>query len=243
VRNGFVKKTSSGCDIECSAGFNKVDKYCLCRDGFYYDKNGTCVKTDDHEPFYEKFVRGHLDQTLSKLSPSDPIIGPLLKLKSGEYRIGIARTISRMRTPQRHFYAELCIDNIERLSGNINPDLYCCYILQRTYGLVDKSGDVIPADISAWFDYFAYPNVYSHARMLAIPGKSQSDVDLICAKEVVAGDLFAFIKSVEDGEPKSQFLNGEGCCDELPNETRNGCKRIYLKGENTEEVCKKRVNP
>ncbi len=265
IHNGIVKRDGSSCTVECGPGLMgyTTDKACECTYNSY-NINGICedppVKQFDPKPkegFYDRFVREYANKDLARLGPDDPLIEPLMKLKSGEYRIGLCRQIDQLRTPQRQMWAKYCIDKYRRLDNDITPDIMCAELLRITYKIIDKNGDEVRVEgyeqhynpILFWFSYeppITYrnlPNVLFHAKMLKVPGKSLEEVSIIVAKEIVAGDLFAFIKSVEDGEPKSQFLNGEGCCDDLPssNETEKRCNRIYLKGEDTAEVCKPRA--
>lgn len=266
VRNGVVDTSHGDCWIKCDDGLYPDDdnKRCVCGNGKVLDKSGKkCVEPPQirnptpaaGKGFKDQFIEQNLEKSISaaqrsyvsaKASGDSSLmdfysfhLDSFLKLKSGVYSLGVDKTADQLRTRMRHTDAGMCTDKVRNKDPFKQSDVHCKQIMAYTIGILDEKGEGVryPGQrVTAaydWFNYYAIPDVYHHCKRLQIPEKTSDDVHNICTKEIVAGDVFAFIKSVEEGAPKSQFLNGEGCCDDR-------CTRIYLKGENKEEVCKPR---
>jgi hypothetical protein len=176
------------------------------------------------------------------------------KLESGKYTYGSVQNIRKLRRPYINLRAATAVAKARYAYDSVSTLYNTKTWLKKDYGVMDEKGDEITdlrnSDYNIAWDWLwnfydsDADNPYNRCLSLSYTlGKSIGDMRVICSKEIAVGDLFAFLKSVDEGKPKSEFLNGEGCCDDLhPYLYPKKCDIIYRKGEDVKDVCQWRQN-
>lgn len=202
--------------------------------------------------------QGNLDRTKRWLASEEFDKAAFDKVRAGVYRIGVIRNKTDLkRVMNRHRHSMACVNNrwtpgaAQYENDYQNPDPYfiggreshCGFISGTHMGVMDENGEPLYSPdgyTHVGANIFSSESPYSVCMGLKLPGFANSESDrekhrLVCAKELVAGDVFAFIRSVQQGKPKSAFLKGEGCCVDASRPER--CEKLCLEGEDCEKVC------
>ena len=160
------------------------------------------------------------------------------KLKEGVYTFGPMDKDVLSTTLRREHEDGLCYQN-SSIIDEVTRNLFCAEEMRRRYGVLNEKGEFLINPYGfrwfhagrEWTNYYEPPmwNCYGQK----IEGLSKEQVGEVCRKEMMVGDFFKFMKSVDDGAPTSDFIDNDRCCTNAP-----ACNRLCLKGEDCAEVCK-----